>query len=123
MATARVYPGDQGSGALSDLPVVHSFPAGTLPEGAPLYWRVTAENTAGDTLCTPSHFRFRVVPPGQCSADLNDDGATDVLDFAQFLTGFGMEEGATFEDGDLNGDGRVDVLDFAQYLVDFGCEE
>ncbi len=123
LVSKRVYPDDQGSGGLVEQPVTHTFPPGTLPEGAPVYWRVTAENSVGTTLCEPSHFRFMVVPPGVCAGDINDDGYTNVHDFAQWLISFGIEEGATYAQGDLNGDGAVNVQDFALFLVDFGCEE
>jgi hypothetical protein len=59
-------------------------------------------------------------PPVVCEGDIDGDNDTDVFDFAEFLTGFGMmvEPGTQ---GDYDGSGEVDVFDFATFLGDFGC--
>jgi hypothetical protein len=65
---------------------------------------------------------FEGSPAIRCVGDLDDSGATDVLDFAPFALAFGTI--ATPCDGaDLDGDGAVTVADFALYLGDFGCAE
>ena len=56
-----------------------------------------------------------------CAGDVDEDGATDIIDFTILVNGFGMDSGATRSEGDLNGDGAVDPLDFAILAADFGC--
>jgi len=60
-----------------------------------------------------------LAPPG-CPGDIDGDGDTDVLDFAEFLVVFGTDVDPG-TGADLNADGRVDVLDFAAFVADFGC--
>ncbi len=57
----------------------------------------------------------------ECPGDINNDGATDVFDFADLAINFGAGPGATQAQGDLNGDGFVDIFDFADLADDFGC--
>ena len=59
-------------------------------------------------------------PPTGCDGDLDDDGDTDVLDFAVFTGTFGQSV-PPGTGGDLDGDGDVDVLDFGLFAADFGC--
>jgi hypothetical protein len=58
-----------------------------------------------------------------CPADINGDGAVDILDFLELNSAFN-----TFCNGcpaDINGDGKVDILDFLELNSAFGttCEE
>ena len=55
-----------------------------------------------------------------CRADLNGDGATDVFDFALFLSEFGAAVPAC-SPTDFDADAQVTVFDFAQFVADFGC--
>lgn len=60
-------------------------------------------------------------PPLACAGDLDGNGATDVFDFALFVSNFGSAV-PTGTIGDLDNDGDVDVLDFALFVPNFGCE-
>ncbi len=58
-------------------------------------------------------------PPPNCPADINGDGAVDVLDFFAFVTAFAAGDPVA----DINGDGAIDVLDFFAFVAAFaaGC--
>jgi glycosidase len=63
-----------------------------------------------------------------CAADYNKDGASDVLDFLDFLDDYSACDGQPGPCGlngntDFNGDGTVDVLDFLDFFDAFagGC--
>lgn len=77
-----------------------------------------------DTLIAFTHgrgaWRASLFVPPTCTADLNGDGATNVLDFSVFASHFGTSV-PPGTNGDFNGSGFVDVLDFSVFLVDFGC--
>lgn len=49
------------------------------------------------------------------SADFNLDGVVDADDLAMLQSGFGLETGATRDDGDATGDGLVDGADLLQW--------
>ena len=70
-------------------------------------------------------FQFTLVPPPGCVGDINDDGATDVFDFALFGPAFGSSTGdaAYLLEADLDANGVIDVFDFALFGPDFGCIE
>ncbi len=65
-----------------------------------------------------------------CRADFNLDSVADILDFLDFLAGFGDCQGLPSPcpdqilDADVNSDGLVDILDFLDFLQAFsdGCE-
>ncbi len=59
--------------------------------------------------------------PGQCDADVNGDGVTNVLDLINLLLCFGLPANPPCETGqDVNGDGTVNVLDLIDLLLAFG---
>lgn len=99
--------------------------SGTFEEDTTYYWRVTAENSVGDSVAssptTASFSTLDLTPPPGCVGDIDGDGFTDLNDFAILALNFGSGPGATSQDGDLNGDGFVDLDDFAILAVDFGC--
>ncbi len=51
-----------------------------------------------------------------CPADINNDGAINVLDLIEVLLDFGTAGGPS----DINGDGTVNVLDLIELLLVFG---
>ncbi|MHC4588696.1 MAG: GC-type dockerin domain-anchored protein [Planctomycetota bacterium] len=51
-----------------------------------------------------------------CPADVNGDGAVDVVDFLGLLAAWGDPGGPA----DINDDGSVDVVDFLQLLSEWG---
>ncbi len=55
-----------------------------------------------------------------CPGDLDGDNDVDLADLAELLGGYGITEGATYEDGDLDGDGDVDLADLADLLGLYG---
>lgn len=59
-------------------------------------------------------------PPPTCVADLNGDGATNVLDFGIFADQFGTPV-PPGTGADFDADGFVTVLDFGTFVADFGC--
>ena len=61
-----------------------------------------------------------LVPPVGCLGDLDNDGDTDVVDFAFFVGEFAMTV-VPGTGADLDGSGMVDVLDFGMFADDFGC--
>ncbi len=52
-----------------------------------------------------------------CPADINNDGAVNVLDLIDLLLDFGTAGGPS----DINGDGSVNVLDLIELLLAFGA--
>ena len=63
------------------------------------------------------HYEFQ--PP--CPADINGDGAIDVLDLIELLLCFGQPVTPPCDTGqDVNGDGAIDVLDLIDLLLAFG---
>jgi hypothetical protein len=56
-----------------------------------------------------------------CVADITGDGATGLADFDALARNFGLESGATFEQGDIDGDGAINLSDFKLMANDFGC--
>ena len=51
-----------------------------------------------------------------CPADVNFDGAADILDFLEFIDAFGSAREWT----DLTGDASIDILDFLEFFDAFG---
>lgn len=51
-----------------------------------------------------------------CPADVNFDGAADILDLLEYLDAFGSQRAWA----DVNGDEAVDILDLLDYLDGFG---
>jgi T5SS/PEP-CTERM-associated repeat protein len=78
-----------------------------------------ASSTRGTT--DPINTLLAAPAPSACPGDVNNDGVTDVFDFADLASNFGAGPGATQAQGDLTGDGFVDVFDFADLAADFGC--
>lgn len=68
----------------------------------------------------PLYFDDVVLGPMGCAADLNGDGALDVLDFVLFQQYWVAQDAI----GDCDGNGSFDVLDFVCYsgLFQQGCE-
>lgn len=64
----------------------------------------------------------QVLDVALCVGDLDGESGTNVLDFALWLTRFGLTGQDPFSLGDLDGDGNITVLDFAEWLLDFNCE-
>lgn len=58
-----------------------------------------------------------------CMADVDDDGATGVVDLGLMLESFGLCDGASnyLPQCDLTSDGCVDNADLSMLLEDFGC--
>jgi hypothetical protein len=52
--------------------------------------------------------------------DFNGDYRVDSSDFDIWRRHYGMESGASYNDGDLNGDGRVDTADYTIFSRDYG---
>jgi hypothetical protein len=59
-------------------------------------------------------------PCPKCIGDVDDDGDTDVFDYATLAVNFGQNVPPN-TGGDLNGDGTVDIFDFMIIAADFGC--
>ena len=59
--------------------------------------------------------------PGQCDADVNGDGVTNVLDLIDLLLCFGLPATPGCETEDVNEDGTVNVLDLIDLLLVFGA--
>lgn len=55
-----------------------------------------------------------------CDADLNNDGATNFVDFAIFRKEFGKSDSTKNQNEDFNGDGVVNFVDFAIFRDLFG---
>ena len=53
-------------------------------------------------------------------ADFDKDGDVDGDDFLIWQRNFGMQSGATVNDGDTDGDGDVDGDDFLSWQIEFG---
>ena len=105
-----------------------AFPEGYIiqylnisPDGGTIGIVVLDANTTGFFDYWSYIFRFPAPPPPVCVGDLDNDGATNVLDFAIFANLFGTSGHPPFTNGDLDGDGDVDVLDFGIFTGDFGC--
>jgi hypothetical protein len=67
-------------------------------------------------------FIIRFTPPPTCTGDFDGSGTTDVLDFSEFLSGFGSSGLIPHTGADLDGDGDVDIFDFAEFVASFGCD-
>jgi hypothetical protein len=112
----------QGISGFGSGSVGYQLADATLPMGQTLYWRVTAGNTYGDTVSSPAAVSFATAPPPSCVGDIDDDGDTDIFDFAVFAANF-ERTGVGPGEGDLDGDGAVTVLDFGLFAADFTCVE
>lgn len=66
-------------------------------------------------------FSFQYAPSYLCAGDVDGDNDTDIYDFGDFATNFGLTSGATRTQGDLDGSGSVNVFDFSILVSDFGC--
>jgi hypothetical protein len=91
------------------------------PDGSTL--GITALNPYETSFLDYWSFVFRFPAPPACVADLNGDGATNVLDFSAFVSAFGTNLGdpGYLPAADFDQSGTIDVLDFAVFLGDFGC--
>ena len=67
------------------------------------------------------YVRENLPPPPICVADVNDDGALNILDFVAFQNLFVQQDPAA----DCDGDGQFNILDFVcfQNLFQAGCEK
>jgi subtilisin-like proprotein convertase family protein len=82
-----------------------------------------SDNAGGDTGQLNSwalQIGAATLPPPDCIADLDGNGTTDVLDFAEFVSHFGTSV-TPGTNGDFDSSGTVDVLDFAAFAANFGC--
>lgn len=88
------------------------------------YWVYTSITDGGTTTGDWSSGTLSFVVP--CPADVNGDGAVDVLDLLDFMDAYGHCDGQTAGctvgdiDPNFNGDDAVDVLDFLDYINAFG---
>ena len=122
----------------------HPLNAGTtirVPAGSPIYtvtrngapWPHTVNSTLGTVTIAPTSLDSGTAATTTfavntiCPADVNTDGAVDVLDFLDFFDSFGSCEnqpgpcaGGSGVDADFNGDTFVDVLDFLDFFDRFG---
>jgi len=102
--------------APDELGTTVTVPDGVLETCGAYYWGVVASNEAGETASTPTSAVFETV----LTADVNGDGALDILDFVAFQNLFQSGD----EDADVNGDGDLNILDFVTYQAIFengGC--
>jgi hypothetical protein len=60
--------------------------------------------------------QLAVVDWSSCPADIYRDGQIDISDLGQMLPNYGMESGASPEDGDVDCDGDVDISDLGELL-------
>ncbi len=58
--------------------------------------------------------------PAACPADVNGDGAINVLDLIDLLLCFGQPANPPCDTADINGDGATNVLDLIDLLLAFG---
>lgn len=58
-----------------------------------------------------------------CAGDFNIDNEVDLIDLAIQVSNFGIESGATRDQGDTDWNGSVDMRDFAAFQVVFGAED
>lgn len=56
----------------------------------------------------------------RCDGDYNDDGLTNINDFAAFGSAFGSSGAPGFAEQDMNCDGLVNINDFALFGSAFG---
>lgn len=63
---------------------------------------------------------YEFQPPCELAGDLDSDGDVDLQDLTTLLGHFGMQSGATPDDGDSDGDQDVDIADLAALLSSFG---
>ncbi len=79
------------------------------------------DDLAGDE--AGAAFLFDLGATLACRADINDDDATNVFDFARLADAFGAtpDDPHWDPDADLNGDERVTFLDFNLLIEAFGC--
>jgi autotransporter-associated beta strand protein len=75
----------------------------------------TSPLIAGIGFLQVSHF---VAPPLPC--DFDENGTVDGADMAAWSAGFGMETGATHQQGDADSDGDVDGADFLVWQSQLG---
>ena len=81
---------------------------------------VCFEWTIPEDFTGPAQFQLDNICLFDCVGDLNNDGATNVFDFAIFAANFGQAVPPN-TNGDLDGNGTVNVFDFAIFAADFGC--
>lgn len=88
-----------------------TFPTTNLPAlPSPLSWQTEYQPTA-----------VRLLVVGcDLPADFDNNNGVDLTDLSILLAHFGMQSGATHEDGDVNGDGAVDLTDLSLLLGSFG---
>jgi agmatine/peptidylarginine deiminase len=79
--------------------------------------KVVVRDADGESGSTQSPAPFQIVGTPVCAADLDNSGATDVLDLNVLLGSFNQQT----SEGDLTGDGVVNVLDLNMLLANFGC--
>jgi len=92
------------------------LPEGTLEVCEQYNWGVVAFNDAGDTASTPAVASFSTVS----AADVNQDGALNILDFVAFQALFAAQDPFA----DFNDDGAFNILDFIAFQAAFsagGC--
>ncbi|MBU0616866.1 MAG: hypothetical protein KKI02_04045 [Planctomycetes bacterium] len=77
---------------------------------------VLVSNTCGSA--TSATATLTVCPP--ILGDVDHDCDVDLEDLATLLANYGVQSGASYEDGDLDGDGDVDLSDLAALLGHYG---
>lgn len=85
-------------------------------------WSVAgiAGNVDGDLFDGTMQDLMQFVVGADPSADFDDDGDVDGVDFLAWQRGFGMSNGANPSDGDANWDGAVDMADLTVWQQQMG---
>jgi hypothetical protein len=98
-----------------------AVPPATLAEGTTYFWRVVANNLAGNTAGSPDPSTFSTVPPALCIGDADGDGDRDFADVTSVLANFGNVNFPVLNGlGDADHDGSVTFADVTAVLANFG---
>lgn len=111
--------GHAGTEGVVGLSVLEEARLGTIFEQYADGWRSDAEHISqrGNRLLAElwlEQLAQAAIDP--CPADVNFDGAADILDLLEYLDAFGSQRAWA----DVNGDEAVDILDLLDYLDGFG---
>ncbi len=105
--------------------VLHAFDVGELVSlTSQVRMRFVASDVGALSIVEAAIDDFTVVTvtcDATCPADVNGDGAVNVLDLIDLLLCFGLPADPPCDAGqDVNGDGSVNVLDLIDLLLEFG---
>ncbi|MEM8834438.1 MAG: M12 family metallo-peptidase [Planctomycetota bacterium] len=114
------------SSPIVSLTTPNSFFSGflNLPQCTEFFWKVVADNAAGQTDSSPvvASFTTGANCVAACPGDVDGSGSTDVSDITLVVSNLGAGmAGAVGTPGDANGDGLTTTSDITFVVANLGC--